>query len=68
MIDERPGALTVRAPVSDYVIEPARFRLGLSRVEMVDDHLAALVRNERGHGADADALLEARHVFTAGGG
>lgn len=65
MIDERPGALTVRAAVSDYVIEPARFRLGLSRVEMVDDHLAALVKDHRAHGADADALLEARAVFAS---
>ena len=65
MIDERPGVLTVRAVVSDYVIEPIRFRLGLSRVEMVDDHLASLVKNGRAYGADADVLLEARRVFSA---
>jgi hypothetical protein len=65
VIDERPGVLTVRAVVSDYVIEPARFRLGLSRVGMVDDHLAALVKDHRAHGADADTLLEARAVFAA---
>lgn len=65
VIDERPGVLTVRATVSDYVIEPIRFTLGLSRVEMVDDHLATLVKDQRAYGVDADTLLEARSVFAA---
>lgn len=65
MTDEGAGVLTVRAAVSDYVIEPIRFTLGLSRVGMVDDHLAALVKDRRAYGADADALLEARSVFSA---
>lgn len=57
--------LVVTAPVSDYVIEPRRFDLGLTRVEMVDEHLARLIVDQRQHSADADALLDARAVFEA---
>jgi hypothetical protein len=61
------GVLTVDAPVSNYVIEPLRFELGFSRVEMVDDHLTRLVRDGRrtGHplSGDAEALLRARARF-----
>ena len=63
-ISYRGRVVSVRGQVSDYVIEPVRFTLGLSRVEMVDDHLAQLVRGGRGHGPDADALLDARRVFS----
>lgn len=55
--------LTVEAEVSHYCIEPVRYALGKSRVEMVDEHLAELVRQNRGHGADVDELLEARSAF-----
>jgi hypothetical protein len=57
--------LTVECAVSHYVIEPIRHTLGLTRVEMCDVHLAELVRQHRGHGADADELLEARAMFAA---
>jgi hypothetical protein len=61
--DDR-GVLVVRGDIADYIIEPIRFDLGLSRVEMVDDHLR--VRAESGgwqDSADVDALLAARLVF-----
>lgn len=64
------AVLTIEGPISDYVIEPARHDLGLSRVEMVDAHLADLVRNGRSPAPDCygnsdyDALLEARNYFT----
>lgn len=55
--------VVVEAPVSTYVIEPIRFDLGLTRVQMVDDHLAHLLKDKRAHGADADTLLDARAQF-----
>ncbi|MBN9791268.1 hypothetical protein DMP17_22055 [Pseudonocardia sp. TMWB2A] len=63
--------LTVQGPVSDYVIEPARWDLGLDRVQMVDVHLADLVRSGRSPApncygdSDYDVLLEARRAFAA---
>lgn len=57
--------LSVRAPVSWYVIEPIRLELGLSRVQMVDDHLARLTHDHRQFSEDSDVLLEARAVFAA---
>jgi hypothetical protein len=65
-IKRNGAALFVDAPVAAYCIEPIRFELGLSRVEMVDQHLAELCRTHRGHGADTDELLEARALFAAG--
>jgi hypothetical protein len=56
--------LAVYAEVAHYVIEPIRFDLGLSRVEMIDEHLAELTRAGRGHGPDADELLDARGIFS----
>ena len=64
MIVKSRGVLSVHAPVSWYVIEPIRFELGLSRVQMVDDHLTTLTRDGRQYGEDADVLLEAREVFS----
>jgi hypothetical protein len=61
----RPTVLVVRGVVSDYVIEPIRFALGLTRVQMVDDHLRTLVRDKRAIGPDLDALLEARSTYAA---
>jgi hypothetical protein len=58
--------LTVEAEVSHYCIEPIRFTLGKSRVEMVDEHLAELTRNGRGTSADVDELLDARAMFMTG--
>ncbi|BBG01610.1 MULTISPECIES: hypothetical protein [Pseudonocardia] len=66
---EDDHVLTVQGPVSDYIIEPARWDLGLSRVAMVDYHLAGLVHDGRSPepdcygNSDYDALLEARRVF-----
>lgn len=57
--------LTVEAEVAHYCIEPIRFTLGKTRVEMVDIHLAELVRQHRGHGPDVDELLEARAAFAS---
>jgi hypothetical protein len=57
-------ALFVDTDVSAYAIEPIRHTLGKTRVEMVDEHLAELCRTGRGHGAEADELLEAREQFT----
>lgn len=63
MIDwSEGGVLMVRGEISDYCIEPARFALGLSRVEMVDDHLRLRTGKWR-DSADTDALLAARLVF-----
>lgn len=63
LIHEHHDVVSVHAPVSWYVIEPARFDLGLSRVEMVDYHLRLLGKDSRQYGEDSDALLEARVVF-----
>jgi hypothetical protein len=63
VIYQRGRVLAVEAPISTYVIEPIRFDLGLTRVEMVDDHLKHLIQNRRQYGQDADTLLEARAQF-----
>jgi len=63
VITESHGVLRVEAPVSNYVIEPHRFALGLTKVEMVDDHLARLIVDGRHCSPDADALLDARVAF-----
>lgn len=63
MIVRRGGVLAIEAPISTYVIEPLRHGLGLTCVGMVDDHLARLIVDRRQHGADSDALLDARMVF-----
>jgi hypothetical protein len=67
--EDRAGVhvCVVEAPVSHYVIEPHRFELGLTRVQMVDDHLARLITDKRQYGADADTLLEARAQFAIDG-
>lgn len=65
-ITRNGAALIVKAPVSAYCIEPIRFELGLSRVQMVDQHLAELCKNGRGCSDDADELLDARAQFAAG--
>jgi hypothetical protein len=62
MTDTTSEALRVEGAHTTYVIEPIRFRLGLSRVEMVDDHLATLTR-DRPSSPDVDALLDARVLF-----
>lgn len=58
-----PEPLAVRCEHNDYVIEPIRFALGLSRIEMVDDHLAALIQAGRSTSPDIDHLLDARARF-----
>lgn len=55
--------VVVRAPVSDYVIEPIRHDLGLSRVEMVDEHLAGRSDGVWRTSEDTNALLDARSAF-----
>lgn len=62
---ERKGALVVEAPVSHYVIEPIRFTLGLTRVEMVDEHLNSRRDEVWRRSEDANALLDARMEFAA---
>jgi hypothetical protein len=63
VIRHNDNVLSVDADVSNYIIEPARFDLGLSRVEMVDDHLKRLAADGKSHGRDSDYLLEARAAF-----
>jgi hypothetical protein len=63
VIRRNDNVLSVDADVSSYVIEPARLALGLSRVEMVDDHLRRLATDGRAHGDDSDELLAARATF-----
>ncbi|RTL65889.1 MAG: hypothetical protein EKK42_20300 [Pseudonocardiaceae bacterium] len=46
-----------------YTIEPLRFFTGMTRVQMVDAYLHALV--ETGDRTDVDALLDARNLFAA---
>lgn len=71
MIHLFDGVLSVQGQdvVGFYPIEPARFDLGLTRVEMVDWHLdqiaevyAKAVDGKR-YAPDLDALLEARSHF-----
>lgn len=74
-IHDRDGVLSVSDPNDDvsYVIEPARYDLGLSRVGMVDFHLDDLAQtaHQVGKGdkgpwsAHIDALLDARAQFAA---
>jgi hypothetical protein len=47
-----------------YVIEPHRIDMGLSRVEMVDRHLAGLGPDAKHH-PDVDRLLDARLRYMA---
>lgn len=63
MIVQRGAVLAVEAPVSTYVIEPIRFALGLSRVEMVDEHLRGRSDEVWRRSEDTNALLEARAEF-----
>ncbi len=72
MIRRSGGVLTVRDPqdTTSYIIEPARYDLGRSRVEMIDFHLDDLAQARRqvreGVWAEhIDALLDARIVFAA---
>ena len=46
---------------TQYPIEPLRFFTGMTRVQMVDAHLHALV--ETGDKQDVDALLDARNEY-----
>lgn len=61
--DTRPAALIVAGATRDYVIEPLRFLTGISRVEMVDKHLARLAESKTRSPADVDALLDARALY-----
>lgn len=56
--------LVVTGKKTRYVIEPHRFELGLSRVEMVDRHLAGLAKPASEH-PDVDKLLDARLRYMA---
>lgn len=56
----------VRGSGANFLIEPLRHKLGLSRVQMVDEHLRGLPARRRP--ADVDALLDARLIFSAAGG
>jgi len=47
-----------------YHIEPARFELGYSRVQMVDDHLVRVCADGGSRHPDVDVLLDARALFT----
>jgi hypothetical protein len=55
--------LAVECEHASYVIEPIRYRLGRTRIQMVDDHLAALTSTGRARSPDVDALLDARTAF-----
>ena len=57
------GGLWVRGNVSDYCIEPIRFSLGFSRVQMCDDHLKGRSDPVWATSDDTDALLAARLQF-----
>jgi hypothetical protein len=56
--------LVVTGKKTRYVIEPHRFELGLSRVEMVDRHLKYLAEPRSEH-PDVDKLLDARLRYMA---
>lgn len=53
----------VHGRTSTYVIEPYRFSIGATRVGMVDEHLAQLVRNDAGWHPDLELLADARAAF-----
>lgn len=57
------GKLIVFGAIRVYPIEPARHDHGLTRVEMVDRHLAQLVEHHARH-SDVDVLLDARNGYT----
>lgn len=56
--------LIVAGGKTRYVIEPNRFELGLSRVEMVDAYLTGLPAPRSEH-PDVDKLLDARLRYMA---
>ncbi len=56
--------LVVTGAKTRYIIEPHRFELGLSRVEMVDRHLRGLKPRAADH-PDVDRLLDARLRYMA---
>jgi len=62
----RTHLCAVRGTGVNFLIEPLRHKLGLTRVEMVDEHLRGLVGGQvpRRPG-DVDALLDARSLFAA---
>ena len=57
------GPLVVQGSIKEYPIEPMRFELGYSRVEMVDFYIADLIRHHRRHSDDVNVLLDARSMF-----
>ena len=61
--DALPRLLAVAGVDASYVIEPARFELGLTRVQMVDRYLAMLLRVGMRSHPDVDTLLGARCAF-----
>ena len=57
------SALSVTGPSgTEYPIEPLRFSLALTRVQMVDAHLHSILRTGE-HREDTDELLDARNTF-----
>lgn len=59
------ATLAVDGEHTAYVIEPIRLRVGLTRVQMVDDHLTQLARDGRAGSPDVDTLLDARTRFAS---
>lgn len=58
------GQEVVLGEIRVYPIEPARFGLGLSRVQMCDRHIAQLATEGKTGHVDVDHLLAARARYT----
>lgn len=54
--------VTSRDGATLYHVEPLRLELGLSRTQMVDDHLKRVCADHGRH-PDVDILLDARNLF-----
>lgn len=62
-VNRRGDVLSVSVKHVSYVIEPMRFTLGLTRQQMIDDHLTRLARNPSVWREHIDALLDVRSVI-----
>jgi len=55
--------LVIQGTICEYRIEPLRFEMGLSRIEMIDLHIVGLITSHRRHSEDMDVLLDARNML-----